>query len=200
MPEVNVPDPAALRLDGLRLRSPAQRNRSLWTGASKAIGLAGAELWTGAVSVSDIGTEVDERQWRAFLWALGGPQNWFRAPLPCNQHAGTRPTVGSGANKGYTLPLAGMAVSQTILQAGQFITVPLPSGRFRAACLTAPLVSNGSGAGTASFRPALTEAPTFGVTVETLNPFLPASPNSDDLGISWNEGVGAIAFDIEENR
>lgn len=200
MAEIVVPAPSELILDSLRLRTPTQTNRALWTGASKKIGLAGAEMWMGAVSVRDIATEVSERQWRAFLWALGGPANWFRAHLPCNQHAGSRPTVAAGANAGYTLPLAGMTPSTTLLQAGQFMTVPLPSGRFRAVVLTAPLVTNVSGAGTASIRPALTEAPLLGVTVETLNPFLPVAPLEDELGITWAEGVGAFSFDVEENR
>ena len=200
MPEIAVPEPSAMRLDGLRLRSPSQRNRSLWTGASKAIGLAGAEFWTGAISVPDIATELQERAWRAFLWALGGPQNWFRVPLPCNQHPGSRPLVGAGAGSGYTLPLTGMAAGQTILRAGQFMTVPLPSGRFRAVCLTADLIANGSGNATAAFRPALTEAPTLGATVETLAPFVPFSPTTDDLGLTWAEGVGSFGFDVEEDR
>ena len=200
MAEIVVPDPSALRLDGLRKLSPAQRNRSLWTGASKSIGLPGAEMWMGSVSVPDIATELDERQWRAFLFALDGPQNWFRVPLPCNQHGGSKPTVAAGATAGYTLPLAGMTPSVTILRAGQFMTVPLPSGRFRAVCLIADLVTNGSGVATASFRPALTEAPTLGVTVETLTPFVPMSPVSDELGLAWVDGVGSFSFDVEENR
>jgi hypothetical protein len=200
MAEIIVPDPSALRLDGLRKLSPSQRNRSIWTGASKSIGLPGAEMWLGSVSVPDIATELQERAWRAFLFALEGPQNWFRVPLPCNQHSGNRPTVAAGANAGYSLPLTGMTPGATILRAGQFMTVPLPSGRFRAVCLSADLVANGSGNATASFRPALTETPTLGATVETLNPFVPMSPVEDELGIVWNEGVGSFAFGVEENR
>lgn len=200
MAEIVVPDPSALRLDGLRKLSPAQRNRSLWTGASKSIGLPGAEMWMGSVSVPDITTELDERQWRAFLFALEGPQNWFRVPLPCNQHSGMRPTVAAGATAGYSLPLAGLPAAQVVLRAGQFMTVPLPSGRFRAVCLTTDLASNAGGFGTAGFRPALTEAPTLGATVETLTPFVPMSPVSDELGLAWVDGVGSFSFDVEENR
>ena len=200
MAEVVVPDPSALILGGLRLRTPAQRNRSIWTGASKAIGLPGAEVWTGSISVEDIATEASERVWRAFLFALGGPQNWFRVPLPCNQHPGLRPTVAAGATAGYSLPLAGLPPAQVVLRAGQFMTVPLPSGRFRAVCLSTDLASNAGGFGTASFRPALTEAPTTGTTVETLAPFVPMSPSEDELEFTWREGVGSFAFGIEENR
>lgn len=200
MPEITVPAHDAIQLDALTLRTPAQVNRSAWTGARKVIGLPGAEVWSGSVSISLLATNEDERQWRAFLFALGGPQGWFRAALPCAEHPGARPVVGAGASYGYTLPLAGMVPNTAILESGQFMTVPLPSGRFRTVCLTAPLVSDAGGTGTALFRPALTETPTLGATVETKAPFLPASPAGDELGLTWADGVGGTSFDVEEAR
>lgn len=199
MSEVTVPSPGDLLLDRLELSSPTQVNRSTWTGRRKVIGLPGVERWQGAVSIADIATETEERQWRAFLFALKGPANWFRLPLPCNQHPGGRPTVAAGTTNGYTLPLAGMAANTTILRAGQFMTVPLPSGHFRAVCLKADLVSNGSGTGTASFEPALNETPTLGATVETLNPFIPMAPVEPVLGLSMSQGVSGTSLDVEES-
>jgi hypothetical protein len=200
MAEVGVPDPAAMRIDSLRLRTPTQRNRSLWTGASKAIGLPGAELWSGAVSIELLSTEAQERQWRAFLWALGGPQNWFRMPLPCAEHPGGGIFVDEVGATGYTLDIASSAISQTLLDAGQFLTIPLPSGRFRTVCLQALLATDAAGKATASFRPALTESPVAGATIISRTPFMPFSPADDDLAITWAEGIGQIAFDVEEAR
>lgn len=198
MSEVIVPIPGELMLDKLELSSPSQVNRSTWTGRRKVIGLPGVERWQGTVSIASIATETDERQWRAFLFALKGPANWFRWPLPCNQHGGSRPIVLSGATNGYTLPLGGMPSNTTILRAGQFMTVPLPSGHFRAVCLKADLVANGAGTATASFEPALNETPTVGATVETLNPFVPMSPVESVIGFSTSQGVSGASFDVEE--
>lgn len=198
MTEITVPVPADLLIDQIDLSSPAQVNRSTWTGRRKVIGLAGVETWRGAVSIPPIATEEQERQWRAFLFALGGPQNWFRARLPCNVHLGNRPTVASGASAAYSIPLTGMQPSTTILRAGQYMTVPLPSGHFRAVCLTANLVSNGSGNGTAVFRPALNEVPATGATVETLNPFIAAAPTESVIGLATSQGVTGASFAFEE--
>ena len=199
MSEITVPLPANLQLDRLDLSSPAQVNRSTWTGRRKVIGLAGVERWQGVASVGSIATEIEERQWRAFLFALKGPANWFRWPLPCNQHLGSRPTVAAGATNAYILPLTGMQPSALMLEAGQFMTVPLPSGHFRAVCLTVDLVANGAGNANAIFEPALNETPTLGATVETLDPFVPMAPVSPIVGFSASQGVSSTSIDVEES-
>lgn len=198
MSEITVPVPGDLLLDRLELSSPSQVNRSTWTGRRKVIGLPGVERWQGAASIANLATEEQERQWRAFLFALKGPQNWFRWPLPCNQHPGSRPTVAAGASNAYILPLAGMQANTLILRAGQFMTVPLPSGHFRAVCLTANLVANASGVANAIFEPALNETPAFGTTVETLNPFAAMAPTESIIGLATANGVSGTSFDVEE--
>ena len=200
MSEITVPDVDGLILDGLTLTAPAQLNRSGWTGKRKVVGLPGIELWRGTATIDALATEEDERPWRAFLFALRGPANYFKWILPCNTHAGSKPVVGSAPGDGYTLPLSGMATSQTILEAGQFMTVPLPSGYNRAVCLTADLVSNGSGVGTATFEPALGETPTVGATVETIDPYIRMSPVATTQGMSYQQGVAGSSFDVEEAR
>jgi hypothetical protein len=198
MSEITVPLPSELTLDRLELSSPSQVNRSTWTGRRKVIGLPGVERWQGAVSIAAIATEVQERQWRAFLFALKGPANWFRWPLPCNQHPGSRPTIAAGASNAYIMPLTGMQPNTLILRAGQFMTVPLPSGHFRAVCLTADLVANGAGNANAIFEPALNETPALGATVETLNPFIPMAPVESVIGLASSQGVSGTTFGVEE--
>lgn len=198
MTEIVVPDPDNLLLDGLDLYSPAQVNRSGWTGRRKVVGLSGAEVWTGRVTIDLLVTEEEERPWRAFLFGLAGPVNWFRWLLPCQSHIGPRPTVAAGATDGYALPLTGMTANSLILHAGQYLTVPLPSGHSRAVCLTADLITDGSGNATAAFRPALNEVPTLGVTVETADPFIPMSPVEARQGLSTSDGVSGASFDVEE--
>jgi len=198
--EITVPDQDELLLDGPVLSTPVQVNRSQWTGRRKVIGAPGREFWKGKVALADIATEDDERPWRAFLFALDGPVNWFRWRLPRNYHIGPKPVVAAGASDGYTLPISGMQPSITLLEAGQYMTVPLPSGHSRAVCLTADLVTDVAGTATAQFKPALGEVPTLGVTVETADPFIPMSLTGTDNGFSMQNGVSAQGFDVEEAK
>lgn len=200
MIEIAVPAPDDLLLNSLRLRAPGQVNRSGWTGTRKVVGLPGVELWLGAASLADIATEEEERPWRAFLFGLSGQANWFKWPLPCNQHPGGKPRVAAGAGSGYTLPLKQMQPNTTILQAGQFMTIPLPSLHNRAVCLTADLVADGNGNGTAQFGPALGEIPAESAIVESLTPFVPMSLTTSEEGFDLSNGVSGTAFDVEEAR
>lgn len=177
------------------LDTPAQVNRSAWSGARKVIGLPGAERWFATSALTPVSTETDERPLRAFILACRGPANTFRLPAACSQRSGTNPTVRTGANAGRTLPLQGLPPSTTVLVAGQFMTVPLPSGHERLVCLTADLASNGAGQGTATFSPMLGEVPTAGATVETIAPWaLMALTNSRQ---GWKTEGGQTAFMIE---
>lgn len=200
MSELTVPNHDHMSLDELRLYAPAQVNRSEWTGRRKVIGGLGREVWRGNATIADITTEVDERPWRAFIFALRGPVNWFRWPLPCNTHIGPMPVVGIGAGDGYSLPMSGLQPNATILDAGQFMTVPLPSGHARAVCLSAPLVSDVAGNAVASFEPALGEIPTTGTTIETVAPYIPMSATGNEAGFSLSDGVSGTSIEVEEAR
>ncbi|WP_310533121.1 hypothetical protein [Novosphingobium sp.] len=200
MSEITVPDYDGLIIDGLSLLAPAQVNRSIWTGRRKVVGLAGTELWRGKLRFDDITTEQEERPWRAFLFGLRGPANWFRWYLPCNRHIGPMPTVAAGATAGaYTVPLAGMLANAIILRAGQFMTVPMPSGTYRAVCLMADLVADGTGEAVATFEPALPEAPTLGATVETGAPWIAFALTNPEQGFGFDGGVSTASFDVEES-
>lgn len=175
-----------------------QVNRSEWTGRRRGSQMPGAQKWYGSASVFGIATEDDERPWRLFKIAMRGPVNWTRFPIACSQHAGPNPTVRAGASALTTLPLSGLPASRTVLKAGQYMTVPLPSGRWRLVMLMADLVSNGSGQGTATFIPELGEIPTTGATVETINPFLMASFVDSRQGWKVSDGVTDMPLAFEE--
>lgn len=200
MAEVIVPDYDELQVLELDFDEPAQINRSAWTGGRKVVGQPGGSYWTGQVAVENIVTEAEERQWRAFIAQLRGVQNWFKAYLPCQSHIGPPPTVDTGAGNGYTLPLTGMSPSTIILEAGQHMTVPLPSGHNRPVRLTADLVTDAAGKAVAAFSPALNEVPTLGATVETANPYVPVASSSTRLAIPQSNSVSGFAFDVEEVR
>lgn len=198
MHEIAVPNHDDLLLDSLELVTPAQINRSGWTGRGKVVGLPGAEMWRGQATIDTLSTEMQERPWRAFVYGLGGSLNWFRWPLPCQRHIGPRPVVGASPGSGYSLPLTGMQPSTTILRAGQHMTVPLPSGHARTVVLLSELRTNGAGSATANFRPALGEVPSPGATVETGYPYIPVRPVAPTLGLSSAGGISGTSFDVEE--
>ncbi|HEX8419474.1 MAG TPA: hypothetical protein VF638_05615 [Sphingomonas sp.] len=184
--------PARLPLRGAKWRcpEPAQVNRSGWTGTSKVVGLPGAASWTLSGSfVTQIG-ETHARRWRGFFMALRGPRNPFRmvAIERALQTTAANPAVRAGANRGDTLPLQGLPANQTVLLTGDLMTVPLPSGHKRLVCLTADLVTNGSGQATASFGPDLGEVPVAGAIVEIREPFGLMRQTSEPPG--WDVDVG----------
>lgn len=195
---ITVPDHDNLIIRQLDHEFPAQVNRSPWTGKRKVTGLPGGEMWFGTASVEDISTESEERQWRAFLMQLRGVQNTFNLRVGCQQHAGSKPRVNSGANKGYTLPIDGMQASSTILLAGQHMTVPLPNGHNRLVVLNADLITNSLGQATAQFEPALNQIPTENAVVETLEPFVPVSQTNSRNGLSYSDGVSGFPIEFEE--
>lgn len=197
MPQITVPDYNRLILDSFDLRVPAQVNRSEWTGRRKVVGLPGAETWIASITIGDIATEAEEWPWRAFLLSLRGQENWFALRMACQQ-TDALPTVRPGANDGNSVPLSGMAAVSTILRAGQYLTIPLPSGHARNVCLTADLTTNVNGQGTALFEPALYEVPAAGASVEAQNPYVPMALATPMAGLSYSQGIAGRSFDLEE--
>lgn len=198
MPEIAVPNSDDLLLDNLDLNVPSQTNRSGWTSRGKSVGLPGAEMWFGRATIDSLSTEQQERPWRAFLFGLNGRLNWFRWPLALQSHIGPRPLVGPSPGNAYTLPLTGMQPSTLILRAGQYMTVPLPSGHSRTVLLLAELRTDGAGNATATFTPQLGETPSVGATVETGRPFIPMRPVESRLGLNSADGMSGTSFDVEE--
>lgn len=200
MIEIVVPDYDEFQILTLDFDEPAQVNRSLWTAGRKVVGLPGGSYWRGNVAVENIATEQEERQWRAFLAQLRGVQNWFKAYLPCQSHIGPAPSVDTGAGNGYTLPLTGMTPSTLILEAGQHLTVPMPSGHNRAVRLTADLVTDAAGKAVAQIAPALNEVPILGAVVESANPFVPVAATETRLSLPQSNSVSGFSFDVEESQ
>lgn len=200
MTEIIVPDYNAMTITGLTPNFPSRVNRSAWTGKRKVVGLPGGENWTGSLIVPDIATELEERKWRAFLVALRGPQNWFKWFLPCQTHSGAKPLVNNTPAPGYELSLDGMTPSTTILTAGCFMTVPLPSGHKRLVCLTEDMVTNSSGQAIARFGPALGEIPANNVEVETKAPYIPLALTNTNTGLNYQDAIAGIELDVEEAK
>lgn len=175
----------------------AQRNTSAWTGKSKIIGLANTGRWTCEVTFWPISTEDEERLLRAWLVNMDGQINATNIQRACQTPPGSSPIVAAGAVAGNTCPLSGMQPSSTILKAGDHITIPTGS-TFRLVTLTADLVSNGSGAGTAQFRPEIIEAPSVGGTVSIYTPFSPMRLAQDDNPMPSADGVTSFTATFVE--
>lgn len=155
-----------------RLRTPEQQNRSGWTGKSKIIGLPGSQVWLCSGNMASITTQARALPLKAFFFALNGRRNSFPVrAVEQQQTTATNPTVRSGGNAGTTVPLQGLPANATVLLAGMMMTVFLPSGHRRLVGLSADLVSNGSGQGTATFWPELGEIPALGAAVEIQWPY-----------------------------
>lgn len=186
---ITPPAPLPLRNVKWRVPFPAQVNRSVWTGRRKLIGMPGATVWTASGEFVTILNEARAKPWRGFFTALKGQVNSFRLRASESQQTtAANPTVRSGASYGGQLPLAGLPASRTVLVAGDFMTVPLPSGHERLVCLTADLVSNSSGQGLATFGPELGETPATGATVEIQRPWCLMALTSDPPG--WDVSPG----------
>lgn len=195
---LTIPDPAALILLSLTPVVPDQANKSIWSSRTQVVGMPGAETWALKAAIEPLATEDEERPWRAFLFGMKGRQNTFNYPLSCQSHVGSKPKVNAALSTGYTLPLDGMTVSATILKAGSFITVPLPSGHKRLVMLMADLVTNGSGQATAQLNFALGEVPADNAEVETLQPYVPVRSVGGGIGLGWENAVSGASFDLEE--
>lgn len=191
------PDPDGLILLGLDPIVPDQANRSVWSGRTQVVGLPGAETWAIRAALDPMVTEDQERPWRAFLFNFRGRQNIFHYPLPCQQHPGAKPRVNGVATAGYSLSLDGMAPSTTILEAGHYMTVPLPSGHKRMVMLVNDLATNASGQAIAYFNFALGEPPADNVEVETKAPFVPVR-SVESTGLSWDNAVSGATLRLEE--
>lgn len=197
---VSPPVPLPIATVEWRLIEPAQVNRSEWTGRRKVIGLPGAPRWTAKIELVPFVSEANVRRWRGWLAALQGPVNRFPV-VACEsqQTTASNPSVRAGAGNGRTLPLTGLPASATVLPAGAFLTVPLPSGHYRLVCLTAALTSDASGNATASFAPDLGEVPPYGTVVEIQKPYALMALTDDPAG--WSVGRGqiyAITLNCEE--
>lgn len=177
---------------------PAQSNVSQWTGRAKTIGLAGTSTWFCEGSFEPVSTELEERAMRVFIESLDGVIETTNVPRACQTHIGPKPLIGAGAGDGFTAPLTGMTPNTTILAAGEFMTIPLPSGHARLVMLVADLVSDNSGDGTATFKPDLGEIPDEDTEVETVAPYCPMRSTQIEIPLPTEGGVSVVSLSLRE--
>jgi hypothetical protein len=173
------------------LEIPQQVNRSAWTGRRTTMRLPGASRWHVSATHRPIIGEAAFRPWKAFLTNLRGTENSFQMiAVEKSQRTGSNPTVsGSPAVGAISMTLNGLTVSTTNLTAGHMMTVVFVSGKSQLVVLTADLVANGSGVGTANFLPELREAGAS-ATIEAALPY--ANVILDDPTTSYSVQPGQI--------
>lgn len=113
----------------------------------------------------------DARELAAFLAALGGSAGTFLLDDQTLDQASTpgTPLVNGASQTGTALVTDGWPVSQTVMLAGDFFSLGTDATT-RFYQLTADVVSNGSGAATLAFVPALRTSPADNDPLEVVAP------------------------------
>lgn len=159
--------PASLGIINLQWAQPPgyQVNRSELTGVTRTVQLGPAERWNASGRLVPRGN-ADLVTVRGFLANMKRPGNFARLPMVETPQVKTfgYPTlvlVNGAGQLGYSLNLKGLQPSVTNLLAGDIITIFLdgPNGIWQPIVLTADLVANGSGNGTASLSTPLRKSP-----------------------------------------
>lgn len=190
----NITIPATLLVEAVspRLVSPAQQNRSAWTGASKILGLPGNEYWTAHASFRTLATETGIRAARAFFFALRGKVNTCDLPAtPTQQFATgtTQPTISSGGAAGARTATFS---SVTNVINGMFATITLPSGHKR---LIVPISKAGS---VVTFEPSMPESAAGGAAVEIIRPTMRVRLANSEFQYDDANGVVTFSAEFEE--
>lgn len=190
--------PATVRIAQIEwtLDRPAQVNRSQWTGKEQVVTDPWHGRWSAEVTLATLIGQANILAWRAFLAKLRGQVNTFRlVAVEAAQNAHT-PTVQTTTAAGATaLPLTGFpAVAATAMTAGQMFTV-----NDQLCILTADLVTNGAGQGTATFEAPLRAAAAATIAVQVQRPTCLVALRDSTTGWSVERGqLYGVKLSVEE--
>ena len=144
------------------LAIPQQKNRSEFTSRTQIVGQPGAEQWTATVQALAPVNDAEERAWHAFLALCRGAENSFYLPArPRVQTTAAAPTVTAAVAGNAAVTLSSVAN----VAPGMWATVRQANGHRRLVKITAIAGSN------IQFEPALTGAPSIGVTLDIADPY-----------------------------
>lgn len=170
-----------------RLVQPSQVNVSEWTGR-RHVQASGRGWWEADVQVVTL-TAAQVGEWRAFLAALRGRVNTFYLPAVETIQNFHPPALSHAANlTGTSLALTGGTASVTYAPAGGFATITQADARgYQLVQLTSALTTNGSGAATAAFQPAI-RYKTAAAALLTQEPFAEMALVEDAYSFSVEPG------------
>jgi hypothetical protein len=167
------------------LDRPAQVNRSQWTGKEQVVADPWHARWSAELTLRTLIGQASILAWRSFLVQLKGHVNTFRLVAVEAAQNAYSPTVQTTAGaSGTTLPLTGFpAVVATVMTAGQMFTV-----NDQLCVLTADLVTNGAGQGTATFQPPLRASAAATTAVQVQRPTCLVALRDSTAGWSVDRG------------
>lgn len=186
------PVPAKIRWD---IDQPGQVNRGEFTGKRRVTLLSAAPRLHAQVTLPPIIGETRVLDWRAFVFDCDGVANKFQL-IACerDQIAEAGVVVDGAGQYGQALATRGWASPGLKLSRGQFITV----GE-QLLIVRAPVVADGAGRASISFKPYIRLSPADGAPIEVRRPYAVMSMTDPKNG--WDVDVGqnyAVTFECEE--
>lgn len=178
----------------LRPMVPAPGHASEFTGARQVID-PGYSWWAATVTTATM-TAEDARRWRLFFGRARGPVNSFRVPVVGDdQHGGSFTIRARGAASGYAMQSDGWPVSQTILLAGDYVTVG-----DQLMMLDDDVTSDASGIAPLAFHSSLRGTVPDNTVIATKRPHLLAylPDDSPALGLGLARLQAGFSFDVRE--
>jgi hypothetical protein len=168
----------------MRLERTDFQMRSAFTRQRQVLSYPSGHLWVFSFGLPNM-PEPYAGDTRAFLVDMDGRANTcqMRVPgysTPSNGYSGAIGLVKGADQTGYSLETDGWPTSQTILPKGAYITV-----NDELKVLTAPLISDGAGEATASFKPAIRNSPADNSQIIFNNPYAVMSL-ADPNAAAWS--------------
>ena len=173
------------------LLSPAQRNKSAWTGRGKILLMPGTEQWSFNLVMRPLATEAEVREARAFFFALEGIANTFEMPFLPSPQLNTGSVITATATVaagGKQIPVSSVAS----LEKGMPVSVSLPSGHKRL------LIITGIAGNTITVQPGLTEQIANGAIIEVDNPVCHVRLSDPFFTYDDSKGLAGFSVAVEE--
>ena len=158
--------------------------KSFFSRKRQVISWPGAHEWMMSCKIRPL-DEPDAGLMRAFLAKLRGKVNTFQLPVPgyngpYSEYSGSAGLVVGGSQVGNQLSTDGWSNSTLVLKAGDYFTV-----NNELKLVTVDATTNGSGAVTLDFEPALRSSPADNAPLTIVNPYCVMSLQ-DDAGAEWD--------------
>jgi hypothetical protein len=147
---LGLPPNVKFRTSGWRQTGGVVYNRSVFTGAARALRLGPAARWACELAIVPSTDPAFYLQARSFLAGAARPDYAYRIPMVDLAQTATTSCLTNGTNQtGETIALDGLPNSTALLSPGALITFVFDIGQEQSCTLLEPLTSNASGQATA---------------------------------------------------
>ena len=162
-------------------------------------------IWSGQIELPSLNDDAGAlRKWRSALARLSALGNTFEAIAPGAEsgpstgYAGSTPVVNGAGQLGLSIVVSGASPNAALVNAGDYLSV-IAGGWRELKIVTSDVVTDGTGAATIAFEPALRNAPNDSARVDIFTP--KGAFRLADASAAWRlspNGIGNIVFDVEE--